>query len=126
MNDVDAIRQLVALCGRAGDDDDVESWLACFTPDGSFGRSDTDVVHRGHDALRAMFTTYPVHGRHTTSDHIVDVDGDNASLTCYLTFLDAEHGFALRMFGIYHDVLVRTPSGWLLRDRRLEVVHEAT
>ncbi|HEY4224750.1 MAG TPA: nuclear transport factor 2 family protein [Pseudolysinimonas sp.] len=121
MTDIDDIRMLTARYNRAGDSDDRDAWLACFAPDGSFGRVDLGTEHRGLEAIARMSDGYPVHGRHVTVDHIieVEVDGDRATQTCTLLFFDAERGYALHMVGTYDDTLVRRDGHWLFLDRRL-------
>jgi len=121
VNDVEEIRQLSARYNHAGDGDDLAGWLACFSADGLFRRSDGTRVWRGEEQLSQLFSSYPVSGRHLTSDHVIDVDGDSATQTCYLVFLDRARGFAIHMIGVYHDHLVRDEGAWRFSERMLEV-----
>ena len=65
--------------------------------------------------------------QHLLGNHNVQVDGDEAEASCYVR---AFHRGAERpeltyeMFGVYHDRLRRTPDGWRITFRRLEVRFE--
>ena len=121
MDDYEAIRQLAARYGRAGDSGDLAGWLDCFAPGGSFERPDTGRAFRGHEELAAMFGGYGVTGRHLTTDAVIDVAGDTATQSCYLLFLDASRDFAPHLVGVYHDELVRQDGRWRFSRRRLLV-----
>jgi hypothetical protein len=121
MDDVEAIRQLTARYGRAGDDGDLAAWLDCFASDGTFERPDKGQAWTGHPALADMFGGYGVTGRHLTTDAIITVDGDSAAQSCYLLFLDASRGFLPHLVGVYSDDLVRENGQWRFRRRRLSV-----
>lgn len=121
MNDFELIRQLTARYNRASDEVDVETWLDCFTVDGSFTRSNADRSYRGREELRELLTTFPVKGRHLATDFIIDVDGNTARQSCYLIFLDRQGGFSVNMFGTYDDRLVRECGRWRFASRVLDV-----
>jgi hypothetical protein len=74
-----AIQRLTAEYNRAGDEGRVADWVACFTPDGVFGRADTGASWRGERQLAEMCAAYPVAGRHVTADFIIDVGPDRTS-----------------------------------------------
>lgn len=121
MDDIEAIKQLTARYNRAFDLKDVEGYLATWTEDGFFERSNAGRSFQGTEELRELISTFDVRGRHVTSDFIIEVDGDTAHQACYLTYLDVADNFSVAMFGDYSDDLVRTPEGWRFRSRRLEV-----
>lgn len=64
--------------------------------------------------------------QHMISNPVVQIDGDSAESRCYLR---AQHYMAHppagatthEVGGTYHDRLVRTPAGWRIAHRRLEV-----
>ena len=101
------IRNLLARYCVTLDLDDVEGWVALFTPDAAYevyGRS-----FEGHDGLRAMGAAAPG-GFHLGGPVAIDLDGDRARTTRNLLFVErttGEHRHAL-----YEDDLVRTPEGW--------------
>ena len=54
--------------------------------------------------------------QHIISNHVIDIDGDNATCVCYL---QAQHfrqddtgAHALLIGGYYANSLIRTPAGW--------------
>jgi hypothetical protein len=121
MDDIEAIKQLTARYNRAFDLIDVPAYLATWTADGLFHRSNAERPYQGHDDLSVLLSTYPVRGRHVTSDYIISVDGDRAQQSCYLLYLDVNDAFKVVMFGTYADELVREDDGWKFAVRRLEV-----
>jgi ketosteroid isomerase-like protein len=123
MDDIEAIKQLTARYNRAFDSRDVQGYLDTWTEDGFFERSNAGRSYRGHAELDELVRTFPVDGRHITSDYIVDVDGDRAHSSCHLIYLDKDTGFSVAMFGVYSDDVVRTADGWKFASRRLQV-HE--
>jgi hypothetical protein len=120
LDDYEAIRQLTARYNRASDEADIEGWLRCFAPDGSFERKNGR-RYRGYEELRELLDTFPVKARHITSDFLIDIDVDTARQSCYLLFLDRERNFELNMFGTYDDKLVRLDGNWVFVSRVLEV-----
>lgn len=121
MDDYEAIRQLSARYNRASDEGDHAAWMDCFTPTGSFRRSNDTRSFNGHGELPDLAGRVPVSARHVTTDFIIDLDGDTARQTCYLTFYDRHHDFRIAMFGVYHDELVKTDGRWRFESRFLEV-----
>jgi 3-phenylpropionate/cinnamic acid dioxygenase small subunit len=113
MDEYEAIRQLVARYNVAFDELDVEGWVDCFTADGFFERSNA--------GLRELISGFPVKGRHVTTDFQIRVDGDQAMMSCYLTYLDRANNHALAMFGVYADELKKVNGSWKFSSRRLEV-----
>jgi pimeloyl-ACP methyl ester carboxylesterase/ketosteroid isomerase-like protein len=120
MDDVEQIKQLVARYNLAFDYGDVDGYLATWTEDGLFHRSNALRSYQGHEALRELITTFPVQGRHVSTNFVVDVDGDRASASSYLLYLSAD-GYQPVMFGVYADELVRGPEGWRFAVRKLQV-----
>ena len=121
MDDYEHIRQLTARYNLAGDSDDLAAWLDCWAADGSFRRSDGTRAWSGSEELTALFSGYGVGGRHLTTDHIITVDGDTATQTCYLMMLDRDRSFTVHMIGVYHDELARDGDRWRFRARVLDV-----
>jgi hypothetical protein len=122
LRDIDSIRRLTAAYNDAWDDGRGADWVAVFTPDGRFSMPDTpDVV--GVDALREFADAQRDGGFvHTTTDHVVDVDGDTAVQTCRLILSNRspsmEPGSAKWLTtGRYRDDLRRTPDGWRFTHR---------
>lgn len=121
MDDVEAIRQLTAEYNRAFDERDADRWVALFTKDGFFERSNAGRAYSGWEELRELIETFPVRGWHVTTDFIIAVDGDSAHSSCYLMYLDRDANFAVSIFGVYEDDVVRQDGQWRFRSRRLKV-----
>jgi 3-phenylpropionate/cinnamic acid dioxygenase small subunit len=121
VDDIEAIKQLTARYNLAFDDIDVDGWLATWTDDGFFERSNAGRSYQGHSELTQLISEFPVKGRHVTTNFIIEVDGDAATMSCYLTYLDPAQNFAVVMFGVYADEVIRTPTGWRFSSRRLQV-----
>jgi ketosteroid isomerase-like protein len=121
MDDIEAIKQLSSRYNLAFDYGDVEAYLGCWTEDGFFERSNAGRSYQGHDQLRELITTFPVDGRHLTTNFIIEVDGDSARQSAYLAYLDKADGFAVNMFGVYADEIARDEDGWKYASRRLQV-----
>lgn len=64
--------------------------------------------------------------QHLVTNVRVELDGDRARATCYLfnpLGYAGEGGKTEMLYcgGVYRDELVRTPSGWRIRERRIEM-----
>ncbi|MBL7495846.1 nuclear transport factor 2 family protein [Frankia sp. CNm7] len=103
-----AISALYADYCLTMDLDDVEGWVALFTPDARYevyGR-----VFEGHDKLRKMLTAAP-RGTHLGGLPRIEMVGpDRASVRRNLVFLIRGSDDIRSAF--YTDDLVRTPDGW--------------
>lgn len=121
MDDYEAIRQLVARYNVAFDEIDVPGWLDCWTSDGFFERSNAGRAYEGTEQLTELLSTFNIKGRHVTTDFQIDVQGDTATMSCYLTYLDRANHHALAMFGVYADELRKVDGKWKFSSRRLEV-----
>jgi 3-phenylpropionate/cinnamic acid dioxygenase small subunit len=109
-----AITDLFARYCLALDLDDVDAWVALFTPDARYevyGRS-----FEGHDGLRRMMKGAPG-GLHLGGPPVIEmVDRDRARTMQNLLFVDRESG-ATRS-AVYTDELRRTEAGWRIAKRR--------
>jgi hypothetical protein len=121
MDDTEAIKQLTHRYNLAFDYGEVDAYLDCWTADGFFERSNAGRSYRGHAELDELIRTFPVDGRHISTNFIIEVDGDGAKASSYLLYLDKDADFSVSMFGVYDDTLVRTESGWKFSERRLKV-----
>lgn len=66
--------------------------------------------------------------QHLLGNHRIELDGDRATCACYVRafHLDRDRGADLTydMGGEYRDRLERTPDGWRIVHRTLEVLYE--
>jgi hypothetical protein len=116
--DHSAIANLLARYCLTLDLDDVEGWVALFTPDASYevyGRS-----FDGHDGLRKMMAGAPG-GLHLGGPPTIDmVDADTATTMQNLLFVDHVNGISRS--AVYTDELRRTPEGWRIARRRCQFI----
>ncbi|MGC1237418.1 MAG: nuclear transport factor 2 family protein [Acidimicrobiales bacterium] len=123
MNDFEAIQQLVSRYNIAFDDMDVEGWIECFTEDAYFNRSNAERSYRGHDELRELINEFSTtfKGRHITTNYDIHVDGDRATMSCYLQLLDRDNNHSVAMFAVYDDELRKVGGEWKFTQRLLQV-----
>lgn len=121
VDDIEAIKQLSARYNRAFDYVDEQAYLSVWTEDGFFERSNAGRSYSGHAELADLLSTFGVNGRHVVTDFIIDVNGDTATQSAYLTYLDADAEYKIAMFGVYSDALVRVDGAWKFASRRLKV-----
>ena len=123
MDDVEAIRMLVASYGERIDTGDLDGVAALFR-DGTWisGTRRLD----GADAVRAVYDDVILYAglpgtRHVMSDVVVDVDGDAATSRCSFTVFQARPDFPLQavLVGRYHDSFVRADGAWRFRTRTI-------
>lgn len=117
----EAIRRLAAEYNRAFDEGRADDWAECFTVDGVFHRSDTQ-EYIGRQAIADLARSYPGEVRHVTSDYIIDVDSSmsEAKMTSYLLLFDKSENFALDLFGVYFDDVVKVDGKWKFKKRYLK------
>jgi 3-phenylpropionate/cinnamic acid dioxygenase small subunit len=113
-----AISELLARYCLTLDQDDVDGWVALFTPDARyevFGR-----FFEGHAGLRKLLTGAPG-GLHLGGPPVIEIlDRDRARTTQNLLFVDRTSG-ATRS-AVYEDELRRTPDGWRIAKRRCRFI----
>lgn len=132
-DDHEAIRALLARYNFAIDLGDADAWAGCFTETGTFECTglpeDSPLAGRfeGRDALAAYARTHlglnKGLARHWNWNLLIDGDGDEATMRCYLLALRAGQGPDVKMAatGIYEDRLVRTADGWRFAARHIRV-----
>jgi ketosteroid isomerase-like protein len=123
MDDYEAIKQLVSRYNVAFDHMDVEGWIDCFTEDAYFNRSNAGRSYRGHDELRELINEFSetFKGRHITTNFDITLDGDTATMSCYLQLLDRDNNHSVAMFAVYADTLRKVDGAWKFSERLLEV-----
>ena len=117
------ILNLLATYNHAIDYNDPEAWADCFTEDGVFDAR--PVTHsKGREELMAFVTASSGGTRHWTTNPLIHVDGDTATLDLYL--MTVTPGQAVGdapqpgVTGRYHDELVRVNGAWKIKHRKLD------
>jgi 3-phenylpropionate/cinnamic acid dioxygenase small subunit len=122
-------RAIVAVCVRyatAIDDRDWDRLRSCFLLD-AVGIYHPDRPLIGYqaigDAIRTAVTPL-TRTQHLVTNFAVDLQGDEASSSCYLHAQHVREGLPggekFVIAGRYVDRFARTPDGWRIRERRLD------
>jgi hypothetical protein len=113
-----AISDLLARYCLTLDVDDVDGWVALFTPDATY-----EVYGRtfdGHDGLRRMMGAAPG-GLHLGGPPVIDMlDSDHARTRRNLLFIDRSDGSSRS--AVYTDELHRTAEGWRIARVRCQFI----
>ncbi len=98
---------------------DIDMVVSVFTPDGSYSAfGDTYTL----DLFPELVDAAPK-GLFMTGTPLLDIDGDTASGTQPLCFI--EHSAHDMRIGYYTDALVRTADGWRLKTRRMTFIRRS-
>ena len=118
------IRRTLARFCHLTDTGDFDAWVTLFAEDGCFVLMDQ--VHRGHVALRAFIEDDQPperRGLHLTTDSVIAIAGDEATVSSNFIFIAAGRTANLVVAaGRYHDVLVPRGEEWLFARRETELV----
>ena len=118
--DKEAIRDLARRYAHCVWQQDADGAVGLFVEDGSMDMGDRPPI-KGHEALRAAYTATVGVGdfQPFVHNHIVELDGDRASGTCYLDLRVTAGDQSMIGSGYYNDHYVRTNSGWRFQSRKL-------
>jgi uncharacterized protein (TIGR02246 family) len=112
-DDIVAIQQLLARYNTAADSGDGAGFAATFTEDGEAVNGARTA--KGCEALAAIGNSVATNVpgiRHWVNNHVIDVDGDHASATVYVTAIQVGADRKVLTTGRYADELQRTAEGW--------------
>jgi ketosteroid isomerase-like protein len=115
-----AIQELCSRYCHTIDAQDSDGWAQCFVRDGAF-EFDGHVV-RGHPALREYADAHArvLRGRHTTLNHLYEINGDHATgRATTVVSIATKSGFKIMGQGAYEDELVKADGEWKIRHRRV-------
>jgi uncharacterized protein (TIGR02246 family) len=113
-----AIRNLIARYCLTLDHDDVDGWVALFTPDATY----TVYGHTfsGHQGLRRMLSGAPG-GLHLGGPPVIDFDDDTHARAQH-NLLFIERTGADQRCAVYDEELVRTDDGWRIASVRCRFI----
>ena len=115
-DDLVEIQQLLARYAVTITQADVEGLVSVFTPDGTYSAfGSTYTLARFPDLVAAA-----PQGLFMTGTALVDLDGDTASGTQPLCFI--EHSKHDMRIGYYRDTYERTDGGWRLKTRAMTFI----
>ena len=123
MDDVQAIVRLTHDYALLNDTFQVDALMELFADGAVFDMTPVGLRrYEGRDAIRRFFEREREamsHLMHLTSNHRIDVDGDEAAGTVYFHAMGrTRDGRENAARGHYEDAYVRTPEGWRFRARR--------
>ena len=120
--DHDEIRQLYARYAHTIDTGNAEGWAETFTADGVFANA-----HGRAALVQFVRTVYEQNqelgrqSRHWNNQILIEPTADGAAGSCYLVLYNtAVTPPAIRLTGVYKDVLIKTPNGWRFKERVVE------
>jgi hypothetical protein len=118
-DDIVEIQQLLARYAVTITQEDIDGLLEVFTPDGTYSAfGDTYTLDKFPELVAAA-----PKGLFLTGTALVDLDGDTATGTQPLCFIDhATHDMRI---GYYRDTYVRTGDGWRLRTRAMTFIRRS-
>ncbi|BBZ24480.1 nuclear transport factor 2 family protein [Mycolicibacter hiberniae] len=119
IDDLVEIQQTLARYAVTITQGDVEGLVAVFTEDGTYSAfGETYSL----DRFPVLVEAAPK-GLFMTGTPVIELDGDTATGTQPLCFIDhASHDMRI---GYYNDTYVRTPEGWRLRTRAMTFIRRS-
>ena len=113
------IQQLLARYAVTITQGDIDGLVQVFTPDGTYSAfGDTYTL----DIFPELVAAAPK-GLFLTGTPVLDVDGDTATGTQPLCFV--EHSTHDMRIGYYTDTYLRTDAGWRLRTRKMTFIRRS-
>jgi hypothetical protein len=113
------IQQLLAKYAVTITQEDIDGMLEVFTPDGTYSAfGEVYKLNKFPELVAAA-----PKGLFLTGTALVDIDGDTATGTQPLCFIDhATHDMRI---GYYRDTYVRTNDGWRLKTRAMTFIRRS-
>lgn len=121
------IQELMGRYILAADIHGPEAMRDIFTEDGRFVIEAMQVDVKGRDNIINWLTeiakTMPPKLYHTSSNFVIDGDGDAATMSCISQAIQfTDDGIKHFAFGHHEDTLVKTSTGWRLKDHKLNLL----
>lgn len=118
-DDLVDIQQLLARYAVTITQQDIDGLVQVFTPDGTYSAfGETYTLER----FPVLVDAAPK-GLFLTGTPVIDLDGDNATGTQPLAFI--EHSKHDMRIGYYTDTYVRLEDGWRLKTRRMTFIRRS-
>jgi hypothetical protein len=118
-DDLVEIQQLLARYAVTITQQDIDGLLDVFTPDGTYSAFG-ETYHL--DKFPELVAAAPK-GLFLTGTALVDIDGDTATGTQPLCFI--EHATHDMRIGYYRDTYLRTADGWRLQTRAMTFIRRS-
>jgi ketosteroid isomerase-like protein len=122
--DLEAIRDLARHYAHCVWTRNADAAAELFAEDGIMDTGDREPLVGRAEIQKTYRETFAASDfRPFVHQHIVDLSGDQATGTCYLTLKAIVDRVAMTGYGYYDDEYIRVPEGWRFRRRRLNLVH---
>jgi hypothetical protein len=121
MTDSEQIRQTLARYWLYLDDRRQREWVDLFVGNAVLEFDGTIVDSRADlEAVARNLENYPG-GKHLSSNELIEISGDEASVTSDVAFVEVGSGgeVGIRYYGRCVDRLVRQDDGWRFGSRRI-------
>jgi len=116
--DLAAIHQLIALYGHAADSDDDDIFDEVFSEDAVFKSRASDRLLEGRQAIKAWFALgKPPHPPAHQTTNVYVYETADGTVRVKSKFLAINPDTGLPRTGDYNDIVVKTASGWRIRER---------
>ncbi len=120
--DLEAIRELAHRYAHFVWQLDISGAVDLFTEDGIMDTGDRPPIVGRKDLLETYERMLGAAQFHPfVHSHVIEIDGDTATGTCYLDLRAAVEGKSMVGSGWYEDRYVRTPAGWKFTLRTLKM-----
>lgn len=118
-----AILDLSARYNHTFDSGDFDNWVDCFAEDGVYETPDAGRRLEGREALRkfGVGVSFPVPIRTQSTTHVIDPDGDGATMVSFFSVLRIDDPPQTVVAGRYEDRLIKVAEEWKLAGRRVVV-----
>ena len=111
--DKEAIAEMGARFDNALDSEDEQAFVGVFTPTGAlqgFWGSSSGPAEIAK-ALQFMLATFAKDKRHVVTNHVIEVNGNHATMYCYLIVFDRKQ-LAVTGTATFHDTLEKRDGQW--------------
>lgn len=122
--DAEAIRDLARRYAHFVWQKDIPAAIDLFTEDGEMDTGDRPPI-RGRQALLETYESVLGDGEFQpfVHNHVIDLDGESATGTCYLDLRATVDGESMIGAGIYRDRYARVGGEWKFRSRKLTMCY---
>jgi len=120
LTDREAIRDLARRYAHYVWQKKIAAAVDLFSEDGEMDTGEAPPL-RGRAALLEAYQRMLGDARFQpfVHNHVIDLNGDTASGTCYVDLRATQEGRSMIGSGVYHDRYVRTAEGWKIQSRGL-------
>lgn len=118
-----AILDLSARYNHTFDSGEFDAWVTCFAEEGVYEVPELNRRLEGRGALREFAAThsFPVAIRTMPTTHVVDQEGEGATMLSFFSVLRLDDPPSTIVVGRYEDQLTKADGEWRLARRKVVV-----